>query len=88
LFEFEVEEGLSAWLERINTLPFVSSASIENLSARVLVKDVCAEERGLLASLEESGSFLRRFEVEERDFRYPADIQAADYSGCIYLSWV
>jgi ABC-2 type transport system ATP-binding protein len=63
LFEIEVEEGLSAWLERIKNLPIVTGASIDNLSARVLVKDVRAGERSLLASLAESGLFVRRFEM-------------------------
>jgi ABC-2 type transport system ATP-binding protein len=63
LFEIEVEEGLSAWLERIKHLPIVSGASIDNSSARVLVTDVRAGERSLLASLAEDGLFVRRFEM-------------------------
>jgi ABC-2 type transport system ATP-binding protein len=63
LFEIEVDEGLPAWLERIKILPFVSSTSIDNLTARVLVKDVRTGERSLLASLSEAGLFVRRFEL-------------------------
>jgi len=63
LFEIEVEDGLPAWLERITNLPFVSSTSIDNLTARVLVRDVRAGERSLLDSLSEAGLFVRRFEM-------------------------
>ncbi len=63
LFEIEVEKGLAGWVDRIKKLPFISSAMIANSGARVLVKDVRAGEKELVATLAEDGLLVRRFEM-------------------------
>lgn len=63
LFEIEMEQGIAAWAEQARKLPVVTSVSVENSTARVLVNDVKEAQRDLLASLASHAALVRRFEV-------------------------
>jgi ABC-2 type transport system ATP-binding protein len=69
-FALECEEGsepaFKAWLDRLRTLPWVTSAVTapeENKVARVIVNDVDVARRELLVSVVQTGVILSRYEI-------------------------
>jgi ABC-2 type transport system ATP-binding protein len=66
-FEVEVDAQsimlLSGWIETLRQLPWVKSISVDELVARVVVSDVDAAKRELLASIMQAGLILNRYEM-------------------------
>jgi ABC-2 type transport system ATP-binding protein len=66
-FEVEVGNGLvgqlSAWAESLRSLPWVVSVSLDRATARIVVGDVEAARRELLASALATGLVLDRYEM-------------------------
>ena len=66
-FEIETEEGfipqLEVWAESIRALPWVASASTQNHTARVVVRDLGTAKRELVVSALQAGLVLTRYEV-------------------------
>jgi ABC-2 type transport system ATP-binding protein len=63
LFEIESDNGFGGWLEWVGKQPFVTSVTVTNHTARVLVKDVRKAQKVLLASLAKEALSVRRFEM-------------------------
>jgi ABC-2 type transport system ATP-binding protein len=63
LFEIESENGFGDWLEWVRKQPFVTSVTVSDHKARVLVTDVHAARKALLESLARASLSVRRFEV-------------------------
>ena len=66
-FEVQVEPqsdtALKDWGERVKSLPWVKSVSIDKLVGRVVVNNVDIAKRELLPSLQQAGLVLTRYEV-------------------------
>jgi ABC-2 type transport system ATP-binding protein len=66
-FEIEVDRGLAeplaAWAQDIGRVPWVTSISPIERTARVVVNDVSAAKRELVASIAQAGLILTRYEV-------------------------
>jgi ABC-2 type transport system ATP-binding protein len=63
LIEVETEQGFGSWLETARSLPVVESLTVDNHTARILVKDVHTEQQEILRSLVDEGLLIRRFQV-------------------------
>ena len=63
LIEVETENGFDGWLDWARKQPFVTSVTVANHTARLLVKDVSAAQQALLASLSEQKIPVQRFEL-------------------------
>jgi ABC-2 type transport system ATP-binding protein len=61
--EIEADHDLNAWLEQVNTFPYVKSAQQSNSSVRLVVSDLPRAQVDLLNLLAEQGLRVRRFEV-------------------------
>ncbi len=66
-FEVEAENGfveqLDAWAESLRRLDWVTSVAVSGRTARVVVNDVAAGKRELLATAVQSGLILTRYEM-------------------------
>jgi ABC-2 type transport system ATP-binding protein len=66
-FEVEAENGfveqLRAWAESLRRLDWVTSIAVSGRTARVVVNDVAAGKRELLATAVQSGLILTRYEM-------------------------
>jgi ABC-2 type transport system ATP-binding protein len=66
-FEVEVDENsgaaLTPWIEALRREAWVTSISLQGLVARVIVNDVEAAKRELLAHVTQAGLILNRYEV-------------------------
>jgi ABC-2 type transport system ATP-binding protein len=66
-FELEVDQKtealLTSWSEELRREPWVTTISLQGLVARVIVNDVEAAKRELLASITQTGLILTRYEV-------------------------
>lgn len=63
LFEIESDNGFGHWLEWVKKQAFVTSVTVSNHTARVLVKDVHQAQKALLESLAREMLSVRRFEM-------------------------
>jgi ABC-2 type transport system ATP-binding protein len=63
LFEVESGNGFGSWLDWVRSQPFVTSVSLSNSTARVLVKDAARARNILLESLARDAVPVRRFEM-------------------------
>jgi ABC-2 type transport system ATP-binding protein len=67
VFELDCEPGFEPpfeiWLEQAKRLPFVSSVTRYNHTARVVVSDIHAARQALLQDVAAAGLVLRRYEV-------------------------
>jgi ABC-2 type transport system ATP-binding protein len=67
VFHVETDAGfapqLQAWVEGLRSLPWVSSATVEKQSARILVRDVELAKRELAASAGRAGVIYTRYEL-------------------------
>jgi ABC-2 type transport system ATP-binding protein len=66
-FEVEVDHGLAeslaAWSQALRQVPWVTSVSADDRTARVVVSDVATAKRELMASAIQAGLILTRYEV-------------------------
>jgi ABC-2 type transport system ATP-binding protein len=62
-FEIEVDNGFGSWVETIQKMDFVQNVTIDNHTARVLVKDIRQAQTALLTSLASTNLLVRRFEI-------------------------
>jgi ABC-2 type transport system ATP-binding protein len=66
-FEVEVDHGLAgplaAWSRALGQVPWVTSVSADDRTARVVVNDVSIAKRELVASAVQAGLILTRYEV-------------------------
>jgi ABC-2 type transport system ATP-binding protein len=63
LFEIEADTGFGHWLEWVEKQPFVTSVTVSNQTARVLVRDATLAQKPLLESLTREALSVRRFEM-------------------------
>jgi ABC-2 type transport system ATP-binding protein len=63
LFEIESDNGFGHWLEWVEKQAFVTSVTVSNHTARLLVSDVNKAQKALLESLARETLSVRRFEM-------------------------
>ncbi len=63
LIEVEVEHEFGPWLDWARKQPYVTSLSLTNHTARLLVSDIHRAQQALLASLSEQALSVQRFEL-------------------------
>ncbi len=66
-FEVELDPisrgGISPWAEKLQIESWVKSVSVEGLVVRIIVREVSIAKRELLASVNQSGLILTRYEI-------------------------
>lgn len=65
IIEIETGNGFSDWLESARQMPFVTSLTVDEKTARLLVTDVVKAQKPLLALLASNEVIVQRFEITQ-----------------------